>query len=162
MLTPVHPSLGMPGHLHGKRGPQSLDDLQIGPVAEAEHVGAVVRDVDQHVIGPGDHAIEQHPVPVAPLAAGPDLDSLLYQRLFGAALATVLLPSPGQLEVHGVGRGQLLRPLHEGRGLMLVVGALGLRQELADPVDQPIAAGLRPRCRLRSRHSAPTSTSCSP
>ena len=45
---------------------------------------------------------------------------------------------------------ELLGALDEGRRLVLVVGALGLRQQLADPVDQPI------------RHTTPTSTFSSP
>ena len=110
-----------------------------------------MRDVDQHVVGAGDHGVEQHAVAVAALAAGADVDALLHQRLGAAAGGAVALTGAGQLEVDGVGGGELLGALDEGGRLVLVVGALRLREQLADAVDEPVAgrsAGPRRRSQL--------------
>jgi hypothetical protein len=58
-----------------------------------------------------------------------------------AARRAVALAGTGELEVDGVRRRQLLRAFDEGRRLVLVVGALGLCEQLADAVDQPVAVG---------------------
>ena len=150
MLAAVEAALRRCGHLHREGGPEPLDDLEVGPVAEAEDVGAVVRDVDEDVVGPRDDGVQQHAVAVAALAACADVDALLHQRLRAATCGALALPGPGQLEVDGVLRRELLGALDEGGRLVLVVRALGLRQQLADAVDEAVA------------HSCPTSTASSP
>jgi hypothetical protein len=75
--------------------------------------------------------------------SAPTSSPLLHQRLVGAAPVPLALAGAGQLEVDGVRGGQLLRPLDEGRRLVLVVGPLGLREQLADLVDQPLDVTLR-------------------
>ncbi len=81
-------------------------------------------------------------MPVAAPALRPDVDLLLHERLLGAAPLPRALPRPRPLEVDGVLGGQLLGALDEGGRLVLVVGALGLGEQLADPVDQPLVAGV--------------------
>jgi hypothetical protein len=71
-------------------------------------------------------------VAVAPLAAGADVGALLHQGLRAAPRRPVALAGTGELEVDGVRRRQLLRAFDEGRRLVLVVGALGLCEQLAD------------------------------
>ena len=92
---------------------------------------------------------------VAALAAAADVEPLLHERLHRVA-APGGLPGAGPLQVDGVRRRELLRPLHERGRLVLVVGALGLGEQLAHPVDQPVPVV------WSDAHSAPTSTPCCP
>ena len=94
VLPAVEAALRRRGHLHGEGRPEPLDHLEVGPVAEPEDVGAVVGDVDQHVVGPRDDGVEQHPVAVAALAAGADVDPLLHQRLAAAQRQGVQQAAP--------------------------------------------------------------------
>jgi hypothetical protein len=118
--------VGRAHHLDEERGIQCLADLDVGLESVGDHVRRVAGEVAGQVVGAGDREKQLDVGAQRAFARWPDLDPFGNRR--GASL-TLGEMCAGHGEVDGRHGRQPLGGGHEGLGLVLVVGGLGLPQQ---------------------------------